>query len=137
MGGYDTTNTRKGALALHEDLIKGHMSPGIESCTEHLPSTSAPSPSLQPSLIIYLSFAAIISASPLAVTMSHNRILAKKVLCTVLTRNGKNLVLSAATETSAWIRPDSAAEAMRAPLEAAVAANESVIPRNTAELILR
>ncbi|AEO59717.1 hypothetical protein MYCTH_2119852 [Thermothelomyces thermophilus ATCC 42464] len=51
--------------------------------------------------------------------------------------SGKNLVLSAATKTTNWKRPDLAVHAMKAPLEEAVAANESILPRNTAEVILR
>ncbi|AEO69080.1 uncharacterized protein THITE_2119083 [Thermothielavioides terrestris NRRL 8126] len=69
--------------------------------------------------------------------MSFNRVIAKKVLGHVVTPGGKRLVLSAATKTTAWERPDFAADAMKAPLEEAVVANESVLPTNTAEVILR
>ncbi|KAK0620212.1 hypothetical protein B0T14DRAFT_566979 [Immersiella caudata] len=69
--------------------------------------------------------------------MSFNKILAKKILGNVSTSGGKSLVLSAATKTSLRFRPDGAADAIKAPLEAAVAANESVIPGNTAEVIAR
>ncbi|KAK3349671.1 hypothetical protein B0T25DRAFT_458895 [Lasiosphaeria hispida] len=69
--------------------------------------------------------------------MSFNKILAKKVLGYVSTSSGKSLVLSAVTKTSLWFRPDGAADAVKTLLEAAVAANESAIPGNMAEVIAR
>jgi hypothetical protein len=69
--------------------------------------------------------------------MSFNKIINKKVLGSVTVSSGKSLVLSAATKTTNWERPDFMASAMREPLEKAVTANESVLPNNTAEVILR
>lgn len=77
------------------------------------------------------------SLPPLAATISFNHINTKKVLSSITSSRGKSLVLSAATRTSHWRRPESAVDAITAPLEAAVAANESIIPSNTAEIIAR
>jgi len=55
----------------------------------------------------------------------------------ITTSTGLDLILSAATETSQWNRPDFAATQMKAPLENAVQKNESVLPANTKEVCLR
>jgi hypothetical protein len=68
--------------------------------------------------------------------MSLNQILRRRMLGEVMTTRGE-LQISAATQTSVWVRPDFVAEAMRAPLAAAVVANESVLPSNTAEVVAR
>ncbi|KAK3363694.1 hypothetical protein B0T25DRAFT_597064, partial [Lasiosphaeria hispida] len=69
--------------------------------------------------------------------MPFNMILTKKVLGNILTPSGRSLVLSIATKTTNWDRPDFIADTMKVPLEKAVAANESILPGDAAEIILR
>ncbi|KAF1999288.1 hypothetical protein P154DRAFT_535547 [Amniculicola lignicola CBS 123094] len=63
-----------------------------------------------------------------------SQILLKKALGTMRTSSGVNLALSAATKTTDWTRPDSAADAMKDPLMSAVLKNESVLPTGTKEV---
>ncbi|KAM7182587.1 hypothetical protein V8F33_014195 [Rhypophila sp. PSN 637] len=73
--------------------------------------------------------------------MSFNRIVAKKIFTRVSTPAGKDLVLSAATRTTNWYRPEGTEQSLKEPLEKAVTKaekeNPSLIPANTAELVLR
>ncbi|KAK4206155.1 hypothetical protein QBC37DRAFT_329293 [Rhypophila decipiens] len=73
--------------------------------------------------------------------MSFNQIFFKKLLTEVTTTGGKELALSAATKTSVWYRPEGTEQLLKEPLEKAVKKaekeNPSLIPANTAELVVR
>ena len=64
---------------------------------------------------------------------TYNHIIKKKTLGTVISK-GKTLVLSAATETDHWKRPDFIADKLKAPLEKAVESSPEEIPPWTDEV---
>lgn len=55
----------------------------------------------------------------------------------IITKGGKEITLSAATETSTWARPDFVAEAIKAPFEQAVQAYAGPLPSDTKEICAR
>jgi hypothetical protein len=68
--------------------------------------------------------------------MSYNKIFAKTTLGTIL-KDGATIVVSAATETSQWKRPDFVAEAIKAPLTAAIQKYPKALPVGTVEVCAR
>jgi hypothetical protein len=68
--------------------------------------------------------------------MSYNHIIKKKTLGSVIS-GGKRLVLSAATETDHWTRPDFMADKLKAPLEKAVESSPEEIPSWADEVCAR
>ncbi|KAK1989744.1 hypothetical protein LX36DRAFT_475262 [Colletotrichum falcatum] len=66
-----------------------------------------------------------------------SKVLRKKMLGSVLTSAGNSVAISAATRTTNWVRPDSAAESMKGALEAAIKKNESILPEGTVEVCTR
>ncbi|KAL2187822.1 hypothetical protein L209DRAFT_764653 [Thermothelomyces heterothallicus CBS 203.75] len=69
--------------------------------------------------------------------MSFNRILSRKTLGSVLTPSSRLVNISVATQTEAFTRPEFIADKMKDALEAAVIANENILPPNTAEVCSR
>lgn len=69
--------------------------------------------------------------------MSVNKIIAKKLLGSVVSKGGQQIAISAATVTSDWKRPESVAGKLKDPLEQAVLANEDILPPGTAEVCSR
>jgi hypothetical protein len=68
--------------------------------------------------------------------MSYNQIIKKKVLGTI-TKNGKQITLSAALQTSQWTRPEFAADAMKNDFEKAVNGYTGQLPEDTTEICAR
>lgn len=69
--------------------------------------------------------------------MPYNRIISKKALSEVV-KNGNRIIISAATETTLWTRPEFAVQKIAAPLTKAVAKLEdSAIPKDTKEMCAR
>ena len=68
--------------------------------------------------------------------MSYNQIIRKRMLG-IVTKSGKEITLSAATETSHWTRPDFVAEAIKAPFEQAVQQYPMLLPNDTREICAR
>ncbi|PVH92392.1 hypothetical protein DM02DRAFT_605389 [Periconia macrospinosa] len=68
--------------------------------------------------------------------MSYNQIIKKKMLGAI-NKGGKQIVLSAATETSHWTRPEVAAEAIKPTFEQAVQEYTGPLPNDTTEICAR
>ena len=68
--------------------------------------------------------------------MSYNQILTKKFLG-VVTKNGKQVTLSAALQTSHWTRAEFAADGMKDDFEKAVDNYTGQLPENTTEICAR
>jgi hypothetical protein len=68
--------------------------------------------------------------------MSRNRIFQKKMLDTIM-KGGKEIKLSAATQTSDWKRPDIVALGLREPLKKAVQDFSGELPNGTTEICAR
>ena len=68
--------------------------------------------------------------------MSYNQIIKKKILGTI-TKNGKQITLSAAVQTSQWTRPEFAADAMKIDFEKAVNGFTGQLPDDTTEICAR
>ena len=68
--------------------------------------------------------------------MSYNQIIKKKLLGTI-TKNGKQIKLSAALQTSQWTRPEFAADAMKNDFEKAVNGYTGQLPEDTTEICAR
>lgn len=68
--------------------------------------------------------------------MSYNKILAKKVLGSIV-KNGKTITLSTATETTHWKRPDVIADVMKEPFTKAVVEYTGPLPEDTNEICAR
>ncbi|KAL3417508.1 hypothetical protein PVAG01_10518 [Phlyctema vagabunda] len=68
--------------------------------------------------------------------MSFNRIIKKKTIGKIILGT-KNLAISAATETEAWRRSESAAEGIAESLKTAVEASPEKIPEWAVEVIVR
>jgi len=68
--------------------------------------------------------------------MSYNQIFKKKVLGTI-TKNGKQITLSAALQTSQWTRPEFAADAMKNDFEKAIDGYTEQLPDDTTEICAR
>jgi hypothetical protein len=69
-------------------------------------------------------------------TMSYNQIIKKKVLGTI-TKNGAQITLSAATQTSNWTRPEFAIDGLKDDFEKAVNDYTGPLPEDTAEICAR
>lgn len=68
--------------------------------------------------------------------MSYNAVIQKKFVGTIV-KNGANVVLSAATETSSWTRPESMADKAGELLASSVTANPDKVPTGTKEMCVR
>ncbi|PVH84036.1 hypothetical protein DL98DRAFT_528887 [Cadophora sp. DSE1049] len=68
--------------------------------------------------------------------MSYNQIVKKKLLGTI-TKNGKQITLSAALQTSQWTGPEFAADAMKNDFEKAVIGYTGPLPEDTTEICVR
>lgn len=68
--------------------------------------------------------------------MAYNQILKRRIIGTI-TKGGKEVQLSAATETSHWWRPDFAVEAIKVPFEQAVQQSPTPLPDGTIEVCAR
>jgi hypothetical protein len=68
--------------------------------------------------------------------MSFNRVLAKKVVGTAV-REGRNVTLSVATETSHWKRPDTAVDPVSKVLEKSLARYNQPLPTGTTDVCVR
>lgn len=68
--------------------------------------------------------------------MSFNRIL-KKVAIGSISNGGQEIVLSVATQTSDWLRPDSVALQQGSGFKSAVEVSKQLIPLGTKEVCQR
>ena len=68
--------------------------------------------------------------------MSYDQIIRKKVLGTI-TKNGKQITLSAATQTSNWTRPEFAIDGLKDDFEKAVNDFTGPLPEDTTEICAR
>ncbi|KAK1966810.1 hypothetical protein LY78DRAFT_607816 [Colletotrichum sublineola] len=66
-----------------------------------------------------------------------SKIVRKKLLGSVLTASGHTVTISAATQTTNWVRPEPAADSMKAALQAAIEKHEDILPTGTAEVCTR
>jgi hypothetical protein len=73
---------------------------------------------------------------PSIIKMSYNWIFQKKMLDTIM-KGGKEIKLSAATQTSSWKRPDVVALELREPLKKAVQNFSGELPNGTTEICVR
>ena len=68
--------------------------------------------------------------------MSYNHIIQKKTLAVIIS-NRKALVLSAATQTDHWTRPESMADKLKEPLMKAIENSPHAIPSWADEVCMR
>ncbi|KAL4984447.1 hypothetical protein BDW68DRAFT_16417 [Aspergillus falconensis] len=68
--------------------------------------------------------------------MSFNRIL-KKIPIGSITKNGQEITLSVATQTSDWLRPESVARQQGPGFKSAVEASKHLVPSGTKEVCQR
>lgn len=68
--------------------------------------------------------------------MSYNQIIRKKLLGTIM-KNGKQIKLSAAVETSQWTRPEFAVDSMKDSFEKAVSGYTGKLPEDVTEICAR
>jgi hypothetical protein len=66
----------------------------------------------------------------------YNKIFSKKVVSTII-KDGKSILISAATETSAWTRPDSAADQVGADLKKLLLDYTNPLPKGTENVCAR